>query len=209
MENNPKRSPSILEYILNHRQDILDKLENNKYFENFDNENIINDKTLTNDIENLIKDEIIEKKIYNKNRNYYNLIKWYWIYLFYGFIGGIFINSISNTKIIRYDMFFNVLFSPLIYYHSPKNILTNISKNRFIKFYTIPFLIGLLFRFLEYIPALSLFVLDPNYIISTLDYVLVSVILFFILLLSFYYLFIILLFHLLLLLQIISASIFF
>ena len=51
--------------------------------------------------------------------------------MFYGFIGGVFINSISNTNILKYDMFFNVLSSPIIYYHSPKNILTNISKQKF------------------------------------------------------------------------------
>jgi hypothetical protein len=205
MENIPKRSASILEYILNHRKDIINKLEDNKYFEKFDDENInieninieniitenkITENKITKDIEILMHNEIQEKRNNNKNKNYYNLLKWYWVYLFYGFIGGVFINSISNTNILKYDMFFNVLSSPIIYYHSPKNILTNISKIKFIKFYTIPFIIGLFFRFLEYIPALGSFVIDPKYIVSTLDYILISVILCFILLLSLYYLFI-------------------
>lgn len=189
MTNNPKRTASILEYILDHRHDIIHKLESNKYFEQNDDDTITENK-ITNDIEILIKNEIHEKKISNKNRNYYNMLKWYWVYLFYGFIGGVFINSISNTNILKYDMFFNVLSSPIIYYHSPKNILTNISKQKFIKCYTIPFVFGLFFRFLDYIPALNSFALDPNYIISTLDYVLVAIILGFILLLSLYYLFI-------------------
>jgi len=188
MISNPKRSASILEYILDHRNDIIHKLENNKYFEQNDHD--ITENKITNDIEILIHNEIKEKRNHNKNKNYYNMLKWYWIYLFYGFIGGIFINSISNTNILKYDMFFNVLSSPIIYYHSPKNILTNISKQKFIKCYTIPFVFGLFFRFLDYIPALNSFVLDPNYIVSTTDYILVSVILFCILLLSIYYLFI-------------------
>jgi len=188
MTSNPKRSASILEYILDHRHDIIHKLENNKYFEQNDDD--ITENKITNDIEILIHNEIQEKKITNKNKNYYNMLKWYWIYLFYGFIGGVFINSISNTNILKYDIFFNVLCSPLIYYHSPKNILTNISKQKFIRYYTIPFIFGLFFRFLDYIPAFSSFVLDPNYIVSTIDYILVAVILFCILLLSIYYLFI-------------------
>ena len=190
MISNPKRSASILEYILDHRHDIIHKLENNKYFEQTDDDNIITENKITNDIEILMHNEIQEKRNHNKNNNYYNMLKWYWVYLFYGFIGGIFINSISNTNILRYDMFFNVLSSPIIYYHSPKNILTNISKQQFIKCYTIPFVFGLFFRFLDYIPAFSSFALDPNYIVSTLDYILVAIILGFILLLSLYYLFI-------------------
>ena len=186
--NNSKRSASILEYILDHRHDIIHKLENNKYFEQNDDD--LTENKITNDIEILIKNEIYEKRISNKNNNYYNMLKWYWIYLFYGFIGGILINSISNTNILKYDMFFNILSSPIIYYHSPKNILTNISKQKFIKFYTIPFVFGLFFRFFDYIPALNSFALDPNFIVSTLDYVLVAIILGFILLLSVYYLFI-------------------
>ena len=189
MISNPKRSASILEYILDHRHDIIHKLHNNKYFEQNDDD-IITENKITNDIEILIHNEIQEKRNSNKNKNYYNMLKWYWIYLFYGFIGGVFINSISNTNILRYDMFFNVLSSPIIYYHSPKNILTNISKQKFYKCYTIPFVFGLFFRFLDYIPALNSFALDPNYIVSTLDYILVAIILGFILLLSLYYLFI-------------------
>ncbi len=189
MINNPKRTASILEYILDHRHDIIHKLENNKYFEQNDDDTITENK-ITNDIEILIHNEIKEKRNHNKNKNYYNMLKWYWVYLFYGFIGGVFINSISNTNILKYDMFFNVLSSPIIYYHSPKNILTNISNNKFIKYYTIPFIFGLFFRFFDYIPALNSFALDPKYIVSTLDYILVAVILFCILLLSIYYLFI-------------------
>ena len=38
MTSNPKRSASILEYILDHRHDIIHKLHNNKYFEQTDDE---------------------------------------------------------------------------------------------------------------------------------------------------------------------------
>lgn len=188
-ENKPKRSPSLLEYILNHRQDIIDKTEN-KHFERLDDEIKIDKETSTIDIEDLIQTELINKNKNIKNKNYYNSIKWYLIFLFYGFIGGVFINLISNTQIVRYDMFFNILSSPIIYYHSPKNILINIPRNKFIKFYTIPFILGLCFRFLSEIPDLSSFILDPNYITTTLDYTLVFVICFCILIISIYYLFI-------------------
>ena len=64
--NNSKRSDSILEYILDHRQDIIHKLENNKYFEQTDDVNIITENKITNDIEILIQNEIQEKRISNK-----------------------------------------------------------------------------------------------------------------------------------------------
>ncbi len=188
-ENKPKRSPSLLEYILNHRQDMIDKSEN-KHFERLDDENKIDKETSTIDIDELIKIDLINKNKNIKNNNYYNSIKWYWIFLFYGFIGGLFINLISSAKFLRYDMFFNILLSPIIYYHSPKNILINIPINKFFKFYTIPFILGLCFRFLSEIPDLSSFILDPNYINTTLDYILVFVICFCILIISIYYLFI-------------------
>ncbi len=188
-ENKPKRSPSLLEYILNHRQDIIDKSEN-KHFEKLDDENKFDKETSTNDIDELIKIDLINKNKNTKNYNYYNSIKWYWIFLFYGFLGGIIINSISNAQILRYDMFFNILLSPIIYYHSPKNILINIPINKFFKFYTLPFIIGLCFRFLSEVPELGSFILDPKYIITTLDYILVFIICLCILIISIYYLFI-------------------
>jgi len=187
-ENKPKRSPSLLEYILNHRQDIIDKLEN-KHFERFDDENKIDKQTSTYDIEDITKSEL-NKNIKIKNNIYYNSIKWFWVFLFYGFLGGIIINSISNTQILRYDMFFNILLSPIIYYHSPKNILINIPLNKFFKFYTLPFILGLCFRFLSEVPELGSFILDPKYIITTLDYILVFIIFLGILIISIYYLFI-------------------
>jgi hypothetical protein len=68
------------------------------------------------------------------------------------------------VQIINYDMIFNVIISPIIYYHSPRNILTNISISNFFKFYTSFFFIGLGFRFLDRIPGFDDFTLDPKFI---------------------------------------------
>jgi hypothetical protein len=59
-------------------------------------------------------------------------------------------------------MVFNVFVSPVLYYQAPRRILTNIRFRDFVFFYTIPFIIGLCFRFLDDIPVLATFVLDPE-----------------------------------------------
>ena len=67
-ENKPKRSPSLLEYILNHRQDIINKSEN-KHFERLDDEIKIDKETSTIDIENLIETDLINRNKNIKNKN--------------------------------------------------------------------------------------------------------------------------------------------
>lgn len=102
--------------------------------------------------------------------NLYRLsLKWYVVYILYGLIGGIIINLITNTKVIRFDMYFNILISPIIYYNSPRKILTRIDTNIFIFYYTIPFLCGLCFRFMDLIPTLSTFTLNFSDISSILQ----------------------------------------
>jgi len=214
-----KRTNSLLEYILKHRHDVLEKLTLNNYEQfknnqeellelknnsdnsdtgNFNNTNNVNleltsiPETSSNnlrqnsDISNISNNE--EYKEQEKHKNYYNSIKWYFVYMIYGFLGGVIINSITQTTILRYDMFFNILISPILYYHSPKNILTNIETKDFFKYYTIPFLLGLCFRLLDNIPLLSTFVLNPKYIESSLQIGLTITLGLFILITSVYYL---------------------
>jgi hypothetical protein len=175
---NPKyrRVNSVLEYIINHRQDIIDKVEN----ERKQNKKFI----VIDEVENIEKKEL-EKKI-----NYYSQLKWYIVFIIFGCIGGLFINIISGVPILRFDMIFNLIISPIIYYQSPRNILTNIPKSDFYKYYCIPFIIGLFFRFLEYFPGLSQFVLDPHYIHTNLQIALLSCTIVLLMLLSIYYIYI-------------------
>lgn len=174
--NKYRRVSSLLEYIINHRQDIIDKVEN---------ERKQNKKCI-------IVDEIeyIEKKTLQKNINYYLQLKWYVVFMLFGCLGGLLINYISNSPVLRFDMIFNLIISPMIYYHSPRNILTNISKSDFFKYYCIPFTTGLFFRFLEYIPGFSQFILDPNYINTNLQKGLLSFTIILLMLLSIYYIYI-------------------
>ena len=168
-----RRDSSVLEYILNYRYDILSKIdeersENRRY--------IMVDET--------------ELSQSNKNKHYYSLILWYFAFLIYGFFGGIFINLISGFQIINYDMMFNVMISPIIYYHSPRNILMNLNKKSLLLYYIIPFIVGLQFRFFDRIPGFSQFVLDPYYIKSTLQIILLITTLLILFSLSLYYIYI-------------------
>ena len=202
-----KRTNSLLEYILKHRHDVLEKLQTHHFDKinqeellglnnNSDNFNNINVELTTipeNSPNNLSNqnselDFKEDTKEQEKHKNYYNSIKWYFVYMIYGFLGGIIINSITQTSLLRYDMFFNILISPIIYYHSPKNILTNIEIKDFFKYYTIPFLLGLCFRLLDNIPSLSTFILNPKYIESSLQIGLTVSLGIFILITSIYYL---------------------
>jgi hypothetical protein len=199
-----KRTNSLLEYILKHRHDVLEKLQLSQY-EKFkpnreellqlnsnsdnielktipDNVNNLNETNETNEINDINNPE------QEKHKNYYNSIKWYFIYMLYGFFGGIIINSITQNSLLRYDMFFNILISPIIYYHSPKNILTNIKLKDFFKYYTLPFLVGLCFRLLDKIQSLNTFILNPKYIESKLQIALTIILIIFILITSIYYL---------------------
>ena len=123
--------------------------------------------------------------------NMYRLsLKWYALYLLYGFMGGIFINSITNNKIIIFDMIFNIILSPIIYYNAPRKILTRITTKEFLLYYTLSFIIGLLFRFLDYIPMLSHFTLNFDNISSTIQIILTSIICIVITLIIIYYIYI-------------------
>ena len=166
-----KKTNSLLEYILKHRQDVLEKLETAHFNKIEEQHQIANDTHVKHD-------------------KYYQSIKWYSVFMVYGFVGGIFINGISNVTILRFDMFFNIIFSPIIYYHSPKNILNHIELSHFLKYYTLPFICGLQFRFLDNIPQLNTFVLNPQEIQTSLQITLASIVGFGILCLSLYYLFI-------------------
>ena len=166
-----KKTNSLLEYILKHRKDVLEKLEMAHFNKVEEQHQISND-------------------IHVKHNKYYQSIKWYSVFMLYGFLGGIFINGISNTTILRFDMFFNIMISPIIYYHSPKNILNHIELSDFVKYYTLPFIFGLQFRFLSRIPELNTFVLNPQEINTSLHIILTCIVGFGILCLSLYYLFI-------------------
>ena len=137
---------------------------------------------------NAIDIKIIKAQI--KNRNYYKMILCYFIFLLLGFFGGLFINLISNFNMINFDMLFNIIISPIVYYHSPRNILMNLDKIDLLKYYFIPFIIGLHFRFFDKIPGFSQFVLDPYYIKNSLQITLLIIVLTIILTLSIYYIYI-------------------
>jgi len=129
-------------------------------------------------------------KANDKNKNYYNMIFCYFIFLLFGFLGGIFINLISQIKMINFDMLFNIIISPILYYHSPRNILMNLDRNSLFKYYVIPFFVGLMFRFFDKIPGFSQFILDPYYIKTTLQISLLIIVLTIIISLSIYYIYI-------------------
>jgi hypothetical protein len=141
-----KKSHSLLEYIINHRQDILEKVEQER---NNTAKNI--DKPVPIDDMNTLKRKI----------EYLDIIRWLAVFSIYGFLGGIFINAISKTPLVNYDMIFNLMISPIIYYHSPRNILCNIPISEFIKYYTVFFICGLCFRFLDILEDFNDFSLDP------------------------------------------------
>ena len=161
----------------------LDKtIENNKNNENYENNENNEIVELKNDqIDNLnnntnnqiIVNEIIvneiEEQIVNNNNSYKLSLKFYFIYVLYGFLGGIFINLITSEIILNFDMCFNVLISPIIYYNSPRKILTRLIWKTHIYFYTIPFIIGLFFRFLDWIPILSNFTLNVDQINTSIQ----------------------------------------
>ena len=103
------------------------------------------------------------------NTQYILGIKFYFLYLLYGLLGGIILNSIMPDPIIvTFDMIFNCMISPIIYYHSPKHILMKIDRNVLFFCYTPFYLLGLCFRFLDMIPeinsfTLNLITIDSNY----------------------------------------------
>jgi hypothetical protein len=117
-------------------------------------------------------------------------LKWYGVYLLYGLIGGVFINLISRSPVMIFDMIFNIMLSPIIYYNSPRKILIRIDKNQFIFYYTIPFICGLFFRFLDMITILSQFSLNFDNVRSTIQIVLTTLVCIIILVMIMYYIYI-------------------
>lgn len=124
---------------------------------------------------------------YNNLEHNYLFIKGYIVFTLYGFIGGIFINSISNVNIINVDLIFNFILSSIIYKSSPQKILQNISNQYLILYYTIPFVFGLMFRFFDMVPFINSFILNPDYIETTVQYVLLSILIVFLLFVSIFY----------------------
>ena len=123
--------------------------------------------------------------------NYYRLsLKWYFIYLLYGFFGSIFINLITSSRIIKFDMIFNILLSPIIYYNSPRKMLTRITNVELLYYYTIPFICGLFFRFLDYIPILSDFSLNFDNISTSIQITLLCILIIAALIMIAYYIYI-------------------
>lgn len=100
-------------------------------------------------------------------------LKWYGIYILYGLFGGLFINLVSSCNVINFDMIFNIIISPIIYYNAPMKILTRIDNRELCLYYTLPFFCGLFFRFMDYIPMLSQFSLSFDSISSTVQIILV------------------------------------
>lgn len=161
-------------------------------------------RTSSNNLLKLNEIEIVEEKTQNNDSdndspiapnivivNLYRLsLKWYFVYIMYGLVGGIFINIISNTSIIHYDILFNILFSPIIYYNSPRKILTRITTKEFLLYYTLPFICGLFFRFLDTIPILNQFSLNFNDTRSSVQYILLVLLLLLILCMLVYYIYI-------------------
>ena len=114
--------------------------------------------TKTNDLQSI--DEAITEPV-NNEKQYIQSIQFYFLYVVYGLLGGVIFNStLSKDKIVTFDMIFNCMISPIIYYHSPKHILMKIDRNVLLFCYTPCYLLGLCFRFLDIIPEINTFTLD-------------------------------------------------
>jgi hypothetical protein len=126
--------------------------------------------TNSNDLEPT--DEIKIETVDNE-KQYVLSIQFYLVYLFYGFLGGVIFNSIlSPSNIVTFDMIFNCMISPIIYYHSPKHILMKIDKNVLLFIYTPFYLLGLCFCFLDRIPEINTFTLNLMTINTTFKIIL-------------------------------------
>jgi hypothetical protein len=112
-----------------------------------------------------------EDDIMNEMRDMYIVsIKWYIVYMLYGTMGGILFNLMTKHEpIICFDLMFNGMISPIIYYNSPRHILMKITKNQFILIYTPSFIAGLCFRFLDLIPNINTFEINPLTIDSPVE----------------------------------------
>ena len=102
-------------------------------------------------------------------------IKYYFLYVSYGLFGGMIFNLINLVNIVNFDMIFNCLISPLIYYHSPRHILTKIETRDLLLYYTPSFILGLCFRFLDMIPDIRNFTLIFSSIWSSTLYTILTI----------------------------------
>ena len=140
---------------------------------------------LENDTEQEIPSPPVSKEIQNiellDNTQYIISIKYYFLYLMYGFLGGLLFNCITlknyNGSIVNFDMIFNCIISPILYYHSPKHILTKMERKDWLYFYTPFYIVGLCFRFLDTIPEINNFTLNLINIDSTIKIILATFIL--------------------------------
>lgn len=149
----------------------------------------INIPNIVNNNEHVVFDFMTQQKSIAISQ-YRLSLKWYGVYLLYGLIGGVFINLITRSPIMIFDMIFNIMLSPIIYYNSPRKILTRIDKNQFIFYYTIPFICGLFFRFLDMITILNQFSLNFDNINSTIQIILTTLVCIIILVMIMYYIYI-------------------
>jgi hypothetical protein len=142
--------------------------------------------TKSNDLE--AKDEI-RTEILDSEKQYILSIQFYFLYIVYGFLGGVIFNSMSSSRIVTFDMIFNCMISPIIYYHSPKHILMKIDKNILLFCYTPFYLLGLCFRFLDIIPEINTFTLNLITIDSVTKIILSNCVLIGLLGICFYYIY--------------------
>lgn len=178
-----KKTNSLIDLVINHSQEIINKSTSSSL--PIDQVGLLESvykQRSTADIVSLNKE--------SKRNKYYHSIKTFFVYLLYGFLGGVIINACTQSEIVNMDMIFNVLISPILYFHSPKNILSKINKKDFIIYYSIPYVLGLCFRFLDMIPVLSSFVLNPEHFKTTGQIVLLIILCLLFLFISVYYIFI-------------------
>lgn len=134
--------------------------------------------------------EGIEEKDPKNESQYILSIQFYFLYLLYGFLGGVIFNSFSSPRgIVTFDMIFNCIISPIIYYHSPKHILMKIDRFVLLCYYTPSFIIGLCFRFLDVVPQINEFTLNLITIDSTIKIVLSIIVLLGVFIICSYYIY--------------------
>ena len=119
---------------------IFNNLKSNQNIESLSND-IVENKANVNKIETT-----------SKNKNYYRMIYYYFIYLLFGFFGGLYINLISHVSLINFDMLFNIIISPILFYHSPRNILMNLYK-----FYSSYLSVNIFAFLIEFLDLVNLF----------------------------------------------------
>ena len=132
----------------------------------------------------------IKIELIDNEKQYFLSLQFYFIYLVYGFLGGVIFNSTSpKERIVTFDMIFNCMISPILYYHSPKHILMKIDRNVLLFCYTPFYILGLCFRFLDVISEINTFTLNLITIDSTTKIILSTCVLIGILVICTYYIY--------------------